>query len=337
MTSTGLSFPGHFLRPFCLLSVISTLCAPSISDGEKSSSNVHLTVYDLKREMKFFLEALGPLYIEYRSLAHDSKLPTERPYNYRVAASDGTGLYYHFSAKFTDDISWTHDPFQQTLRVSHSEITNEWTWDRAFVQTKLMPDQTLPGTANQELLFAALGWWPFPGRPAPRFVGDTPCVFDDIIESTNYNLLKDKVTVSGVSCYVLEYPGHDLLYVNVDRGLKVFFRQLSNPETGMPVQSFFLSNHTEIAPGVWIPKRIRNVIYPDGVSDSLTSSVLDHEHQIIVIKTNQDVDRSIFEFQPRPGSINIDSTNDGWEFSQVRPGGVDHLDDVVESIKLMRQ
>jgi hypothetical protein len=270
-------------------------------------------------------ETVRSWYVEYETEAVEGgiELPAGR-YVHRVIAAKWPDRYYHWSTKGSQDYGWRNDPGQQRLTMDGPNVVNEHVWDRSF---EVVPSRTgapLPGTAPQELLWFALGWWPFERRSAPRLL-DTPVVFREVAASSSYVVRPFLEQVGTHQCHVLEYPGHDRLWLDCDRYCAVMAREVMDPDSGKPWRRLEMDMHRELQPGIWVPTRMRHVEWrTDGRSGKATR-IVDIGLKIVDAQVNCDLPDGLFRFQPVPGSLEISRDN---HFVQRVPGGMEHLDDI---------
>ena len=62
-------------------------------------------------------------------------------------------------------------------------------------------------------------------------------------------------------CHVLEYPGHDRLWVDVERNGALMMQEMFNPNTGALLQRIELKGYREVKPGIWAPREFRNIAF----------------------------------------------------------------------------
>ena len=140
----------------------------------------------------------------------------------------------------------------------------------------------------------------------------------------------------GRLCHILEYPGHDKLWLDSDLGCVIVAREAFDPQTGILVQRVETSNHKEIAPGLWVPFVCRNILFSStskGVEAGMASKKSDAILKFIDVNINESVLDKNFEFTPQPGSIQ--SMPDD-RVQQSEPGGFEYLDVVFNWINYLR-
>jgi hypothetical protein len=262
-------------------------------------------------------------FIEYQSTPNADSSDRDGRFVHRIVAAIGPDRFYHWGAHGTDRYGWSDDPYQQRLIISGPSAVIEFPAIRSFHEFTMKPPDPLPGTAPQELIFVALGLWPFPSRPAPHLADGTPCDLREVAASAAYHLAPKQQTVNGRSCYILENPGHDRLWLDLDRGSALLAREFYDPQSGTRLQRIELTDHREIAPGIFFPMRWRNIIDDPQAPVDASITVLD-------VRLNDAVPASLFEFHPQAGSVRV--FDDG-HFQQAAPGGTDYLDKLVAWIK----
>jgi hypothetical protein len=251
-------------------------------------------------------------------------------YFHRTVAAKVPDKYYHWSTKGTLAFNWRNDPLQQRFTINAVSAINEYSGSRSFYVVPLAADKPLPGTAPQEMLFAVLGWWPFAKRPAPLLVDGSPCVLRDVARSLNYAVSPLQEKVDGRWCHVLEFPGHDRLWLDCGRNCAIVAREMFDPKTGVCLQRIESSGHWEVASGIWVPTEFRSILFDGTAPSGVRRKVADVLFHVLCIKLNDEVDDTLFTFVPRPGSIQI--FDDG-RFEQKVAGGMEYLDEMADFLR----
>jgi hypothetical protein len=229
-------------------------------------------------------------------------------------------------------LDWRDDPYQQRLTVTADRLVAERPLDRIFNEQRLRPDDPLPGTAPQELLLFAPAWWPLTQRPSATLVDKLPAALSAVARSAKYQARPQPEHVGGRWCHVLECPGRDQLWLDVERGCAVVARQISYPDQDR-VHRVEFSNFREVLPGIWAPFTSRNIHYKRAPDGALGKVVLDATLTVLRVRLNEQVEDARFEFKPRPGSVG--KIGDG-PLRQAVPGGEEYLDEMVEWIRRYR-
>jgi hypothetical protein len=184
-----------------------------------------------------------------------------------------------------------------------------------------------------EILFVALGWWPFPTRPPPDLGGNGASVLPAIASSPNYDVNPWQELLNDRWCHILEFPGRDKLWLDCDRGCAILAREFFNRVKQKRVQRIETFEHREIQPGIWVPQAFRNMVFDPDKSEvqgsNLVASV-DTVVKILEIRLNEQVHDDVFHFDPLPGSVQTVADN---LIEQAVPGGTEYLDEVIDGIK----
>jgi hypothetical protein len=141
--------------------------------------------------------------------------------------------------------------------------------------------------------------------------------------------------VDGRWCHVLENEGVERLWIDIEHGCALLARETDNGTPPVLMQRLEAGGHREVAPGVWLPSWLRNTQYK---WRALTEAgrkqkVLDALHLIVEARAN-DVDDGLFEFRPLPGALDRSRATAP---VQTRPGGLDHLENLVAWARRHRQ
>ena len=270
------------------------------------------------------------VYAVYRSGLDKSGIDLhDEYYSYRIMAADAGGDFYLVATHGYTTLPWFADPHQQNGVLRGTRFLNVNPVNRTYTEREWPPDAGLPGTATKEFVMTATGIWPFEKRPAPEHLGPgRPYMLKDVARSTDYTLVRPSLELTdGRWCHVLERPGVDRLWLDADRGCVLMAREYFGP-TGHLMQRFEHAGLAEFAPGVWLPRWVRNVQYEDRSplpeqravprSDSLVT--------LCEVRVNA-VPEGIFSYTPDRGAVRLgpDSVPLG-----CVPGEVEHLDHVAE-------
>src|SRR5439155_388366 len=134
-------------------------------------------------------------------------------------------------------------------------------------------------------------------------------------------------------CHILEYPGHDRLWVDCDHGCAILAREVFDPDKQIVVQRIESRAFQEVQPGIWMPFEFRNLVFDSaksGQQKGKSVKIVDAILKVHKVRLNQDVQDDIFRFEPVAGSI---QTFDDDRTEQVVPGGTNYLDEVTDWIQ----
>jgi len=308
------------------------VCFPSASMADEQRPAT-LTAEELRQRLVESHACIRAWYVEYESARELSTGEPKEAYLHRVVAAKVPDHFFHWSTHGTRWLGWREDPYQQRLTLNPSKAVIERPFDHQFRLLSLAPDAPLPGTMPREFLFLALGWWSFPKRPPPLLAGRVPCVLPAIAASPKYVVNPQQEMVRGRWCHILEYPGHDRLYLDCDRGCAILAREVFDPNKEILVQRIESSEHREVQPGIWVPFEFRNMLFdtarskPEGGKAVTT---LDAILKVLEVRLNEQVKDDVFRFEPLPGSIQ--SIGDD-RTEQAVPGGTDYLDEMLDWIQ----
>jgi len=289
---------------------------------------LHCHASDATKVVKLKLEQLHDRirswYVEYQ--AASAQLPF---YNRRVLAAKRPDSCFYRGAKGARefdwrgnhiDEGWRRDPFQDWVLVTADHCYWGQPLNRAYGEHKLPHDAPLPAKLQTELMFVALGWWPFRDRPAPVLEGGGKCVIPQIVEANEYKVVREVEPRLARTCWVIESPSKDKIWLDPQRNLAFLRRELYDSATGALMQRLVYDDHVEVGPGIWIPRRMRNLIF-DYRSSSLSQRkrpVLEAQILILDFRLNAQVDDSLFVPKEKPpGAILVDSRG---HFRQIVAG-----------------
>jgi hypothetical protein len=293
--------------------------------AEYSAEGLRAGILEAQRSIK-------GLRVAYRSYDYDPRRYPRGSYSHRIVAARSPGDLYHVSAHGHDRLDWRDDPFQQRATISGQHLYNEFYINRVFFDYDVRPEDGLPGSLSSEFFFLATGIWPLEGLRPPRPDGRA-FVLREVAASPDYSAVRpEQEMVGGRWCHVLEYPGYDRLWLDAGRGFALLARETHSVRTGALVQRVELGGHREVSRGIWMPRTMRNIQYDHNArtEEGRRRVYLDATHDVTEVEVNDQVDSRLFAFHPRPGSMRTDP---GKPLVQVRPGGLDHLDDLARLIR----
>jgi hypothetical protein len=264
--------------------------------------------------------------IEYESARNDHNGVAANSYVHRIVAAKAPDRYFHWSAHGTPWMESWEDPYQQRLYVSSNRMISERPLHRLYSEHSLGPSDTLPGTASEELLLVALGWWPLAERPSATLVDEMPSALAKVACSSAYQARSRLEQLGEWRCQVLECPGRDCLWLDIERGCTLVARQISYPVQAR-VHRIEFSSFREMLPDFWAPYTIRNIHYHRSSDGTLGELIFESTLIIKRIRLNEDVEDARFVFQVRPGSVA--RIEDGPP-RQTATGGEEYLDEVAE-------
>lgn len=238
----------------------------------------------------------------------------------RVVAAKAPDKFLSWNAHGTPYYSWQQDPIQQRLTVNGSSAIGEYPFQREFHRALIKDDDPLPGSAPHDLLFIALGWWPFEKRSQPILNG-IPLVLPGIAASRSYKVLPKQDSLNGRSCCVIEFPAHDRIWLDRVSNF-IVARELLDPASGRVLERVEGKSFETIHGRFTVPIEFKNTLYnyDHGSLTSTSSATI----KLTSVLLNQEVGDGSFHFQPLPGSI---ERFDNGAFVQVEPGGHNYLDD----------
>ena len=106
-------------------------------------------------------------------------------------------------------------------------------------------------------------------------------------------------------------------------------REIVDPRSGNVAQRIEAAEPRQIAPGVWAPKSLRNLLF-DPTSKRLT---VDSQLLMREVTVNGTRPAKLFEFEPKPGSIELKRGR----FDQCISGGLDFLDETATRLQQFRR
>jgi hypothetical protein len=250
-------------------------------------------------------------------------------YVHRRMAAKVPDRSYQWGGHGASDLPWQEDPFQQRLTVHGASAVSEHPFNREFLVITFQLQQGLPGTAGNDIIFPALGWWGLDQIPSPKW-GDAPAALAEVAREPAYSVVRRDL-MDGRDCYVLERPGHDRIWVDAERNYSILRRESIDPLSGTPSVIIRATGHHDVGSGIWAPLNITltRLLLPANPSPG-GAQMFESRIQLGVVQVNEAVPDSLFEFRPLPGSLSFNaSVGNG----TVTPGGADYLDHLVEWVR----
>lgn len=239
-------------------------------------------------------------------------------------------LMYHQGAHGNPSQSWEDDLNLQRAWIQSGIYYNEFPWRRAYFYDDLDCAAPLPGTLQHDSWWQCSGLWPI-DRQSPQVWGVAP-MLHEVAGSASYDFVRPELEkVQGRWCHVLERRGRDALWIDCERPPGLMQRRAWDPNSGSLVGYVELADHRQVGDGVWVAFRYRNRLFR---TESESPGIPSIDYTLLVIEASiNDVDPAVFRFDPPKGSISFPA-----EFSRsgelsVSPGGLEHIDRVVDWIK----
>lgn len=253
----------------------------------------------------------------------------------RTIAAKSPGLFFHDSSHGSPDLEPELDIDRQVVYVLEAEHVNFRPLSRMFHRRKFEPTDGLPGTLKGELFFVATGLWPLHGRRAPR-VMEHALVLAEIATSPDFDFDEEMDQSDGCKCHrIIHISGRDRLWIDTEKGCSIIRRELYDEDCVSPASQFLLSEHREVAPGLWVPFCIRRVDYDTRIasrSAKQPSKTIDVTAHVEYVHINN-VKDSVFLFRMPPGSLELESEGGSGRAEQRSEGGIDLLNEQATWIK----
>lgn len=293
-----------------------------------------LSAAEIRHRMQVSQQSITSVSVVYRAIPArelaSGYFPTAS-YNRIGVAGTVEGYCYHSIAHSHAALDWTSDPLQRQFYLSPD---NQWyvanPVNRTFSRGQLKPDDRLPVHIQYDLFLSATGIWPFAQRP-PAQRDDRPYVLRDVAQSADYSVVdSEQECVFGRWCHILEHPGRDRLWLDVERGCALLARETIGT-AGALQRRVELADHIQLTDEVWLPRRLRNIEYDylAAIESERQRRVQDTTAEVLHAVVN-DVDYSLFQYRPSAGSLEMSATT---ALRQAVPGGLDHLETLVDFVR----
>ena len=301
----------------------------AVDDPDPAGSSRPRAIYSaaaLKAKIVETQATIKSFKVSYRGYGYSPESYPPGTYMHRFIVAKSPCYLYHLSAHGYEGLDWQDDPLQQGALLTSDRFTGSHPLNRTYSTSEVKPKDGLPGSLPGEFLFLATGIWPLDGRQPPRPSGRR-YMLREIVGSEEYFLQPFQEQVTGRWCHVLEFPGSDRIWIDASHGFALIARETHSLRTSSLIQRIELSDHREVAAGIWFPTRIRNIQYDYNAptTDSRAKKLKDTVLQVLEVSVN-DVDDSAFEFKRPPGALHLAA--DGTAIEE-HAGGLDHLNHVV--------
>lgn len=317
-----------------MLALTGAAGAHSAAGARDASSPSTFQAAEARRALREPQAAMRHLRVIYRAGGQARAGDMPGMYVHREIAVSPPMLLFHHGAYGYDGLDWRDDFLQQRLWALGDRFYIEYPLRRIYVEGRRASTKTFRECVEGEAFFVVTGLWPPEARPAPRPFGRAH-VLCEVAQSTDHAHVRPYQEMrGGRSCHVLEMPGADSLWLDMERGACLMARDIFDVTTGRPIMHIELDRHIEVARGLWLPRRIRSIQYDFGAPTEeqsrrkVTDAVMDVES----IGVN-DIERSVFDFRPAAGSLSRNADVPDSELAQAEPGGLDYLDELVDWIE----
>lgn len=199
---------------------------------------------------------------------------------------------------------------------------------RTLVMGLVKPTDPLPGTLENELFFFATGLWPFRSRKPPSPLGHAHTLKG--IASSDEFIVRDKTEdILGSPCILFTHKsGRDRIWLDIARGCSIVRREFYDQDRASLMVLLEMSQHRQVAEGIWIPFKIHRSEFDTRPSSKLDEKVPIGESTLVVTYASvNDVNDSQFQFTPPPGTLELMPDGSPGVPRQIVAGGHDLLDE----------
>jgi len=284
----------------------------------------------LRDDIRSACRRISSLKISYKAEGYDPKKVLAGAYVRRTLIAKAPCSFFLDSAHGYPGLPWEDDLFRQTAYITPTRECNVYPTNRGYFVRESVANAGLPGSLPSEVFFMATGLWPLTGRKPPRPNG-YPHMLREVAESDDYSQVRqDQELVDGRWCHVLIDKSHDHLWLDASRGCCLMQREIFDKDSGLLRTRYELRGYHEVSEGIWMPRTIRCEEYDftTPTKEGPCRKVRDTPIEILEVSVNA-VDDGAFQYTPPPGALELDATSILAPARQSKPGGLDHLDDVV--------
>ena len=323
--------------PVAVMASLVLLLAHESRADEKPSPVTH-TPEQIKAVLLETADNLESLKVYYRSEYYTAPKASPKSYLYRKILSKSPYNLNHTNSHPCEAFAWDKDPFLQQAFIQGTIGYNIFPFRNTYFVMTLKLDDPLPGTLPGEFFYNATGIWPMKEQKAPTW-REVPVALRDVAQNVNYDRVRPiQEKVDGRWCHVLCWSNNDVLWLDMERGAVLLAREVCNFETGTLMFRYELSDHQEAAPGLWIPKKLRNIQfdYAAQTEEGRNRRVIDGFFDVEEMEVNT-LTEADFDFTPPPGALltyDAREPNVKYPYQSV-PGGEEMLDSIADWIRAM--
>jgi hypothetical protein len=262
-----------------------------------------ITSKDLFQHLALRDSNLRAIALEYKEVPRSGAGRLPGSYVRRFIAARGPNRFMRDNAHGHVGIDWHDDPLRKTLYVNPTEKLLFANLNRVLTKVHVSSPDEARKEAADELIFRVLCWWPFTEWKTPTSWGHQWTLGS--LAQGQYKLRPGVEVVLGHTCYVLEDPGSDIIWIDSDSLGCIVRREIYNKKTGRIASRYEYSSYSEVAIGIWLPKSFRSTQFDSYAhNDELAArQVLDTRFDMNYKAINEAVNDSFFEFRLPPGTV----------------------------------
>ncbi|MCL2004611.1 MAG: cysteine peptidase family C39 domain-containing protein [Planctomycetaceae bacterium] len=315
-----------------------TLLFAQTSQADENQPPATFTPEQIKEILLETADNLESLKIYYRSEYYTDPKAPPKTYLYRRILAKSPYYLNHTNAHPSEAFSWDNYPMLQQAFIQGTTGYNHFPFRNNYFVMTFKPDDPLPGTLPGEFFFNATGIWPMKERKAPTWE-DVPSALRDVAQNIHYDQVRPlQEIVDDRWCHVLYWADRDILWLDMERGAVLLAREVYHHGTGALVFRYELSDHQEAAPGLWIPKKLRNIQFDFAAltEEGRKRRVIDGFFEVEEMEVNT-LTEADFDFIPPPGALlTYDAREPNAQYPyQSIPGGEEMLDKIGDWVRTM--
>jgi hypothetical protein len=310
--------------------LVVAMCVGGMSlPGEEESPrrrSVHSLV-EIQQAVGESRERLQSILAEFVATGRDPRSGQVLPVSNRtVFAAKGMfrfASYSHFTTGVPDELD-----VEQNQVFFTGDTLDVYYPLKAYYETS-RESARLPSSwkVRAEFFLECLAWWPPTDGTTPP--GEQERFYlHDALRQPGCRVLPHQEKIDGAWCHVVERAGVDKVWLDPALGFAMRRREWAVARPPLLCAHYELSDYREARRRVWIPWRLRRVLYRATGAATDSGGVVDKDVvcTMVRVEVNQ-VEDSIFRFAPPPGTLVED--RDTGEIRQV-PGGAALLDAIAD-------
>jgi len=254
---------------------------------------------------------------------------SEEEYLERTIALKSPLLYREDSIHLGPKIQREMNVSEQITYVVRDQCVIFYPASRTIIEGPWDSNESIPPSLGEDIFLIASGVWPLTGRKGLRPYGH-PHMLVDVASCPDFVCGDRAGLVDGRRCAELRYgSGEDRLWVDLERGCCAIRREIYDRDSGLITSRYSLSDHRHLGDGIWLPFHIRRQEYDSRIMVSphgRQAPLLDIDIVVEHADVNSVSDEH-FAFAPPPGALDLNWNGEPKRVRQVKPGGLDLLDE----------
>lgn len=307
--------------------MLSLILFLSVGPGPSSDAGTAMTLSDvatLHRAHRDRLQALSVIYIQTGGTTTEG---VAKGFIRRELTTRQGSYLLRDNSHGHADLNWTADPARKILFARPSDSGLLENLNRVY-RPLTGPEQWFDD-AEAELLFNAIGWWPFISLADGRECRPlrSMMLFGDERQLT---LMDQPETLDERICRVIVAQHGERLWIDEKNPLQVLRRDIVDPETGTLRSRYDMDQYREFDKHLWIPTSIRNQQYDwqAELPSERERLIIDAAFRLRSVKLNDECPSAELSLPFEPGTVILTGVDGQIQLAPIRPGQLHHFQSI---------